>query len=310
MAGDLNAKHADWNTRRTTRQGKLLRDFSDGNSCLIFGPDTPTNNPYNPSVTPDDLEIVLTQNLSFPVYLTSCSALSSDHLPVLIDTACRSSFLHLPDRPDFKRTDWANFHTHLEHQIPFDPELLNGMAIDTCVENFSGVVLNALEASTPKCRKRYDPRPPIPAGIQDEIRLKTRLQRRWQITSEPALKAEVNRLQRSVTHRLNEWRTDQGSATLESLDPEDQSLWRMTKWVMRVPTPPPLVTSGEIALSDSEKAEALADNLEIQFQPVTDPSVPAGIEMVVVALRSYFLNPASESKLTTPEEVQEAIRGL
>ena len=27
-----------------------------------------------------------------------------------------------------------------------------------------------------------------------------------------------------------------------------------------------------IALSDSEKAEALADNLEAQFQPVTDPS--------------------------------------
>jgi hypothetical protein len=35
----------------------------------------------------------------------------------------------------------------------------------------------------------------------------------------------------------------------------------------------PLVTPGEIALSDSEKAEALADNLEAQFQPVTDPSV-------------------------------------
>jgi len=49
---------------------------------------------------------------------------------------------------------------------------------------------------------------------------------------------------------------------------------------MRVPTPsPPLVTTGGVALSDSEKAEALADNLEAQFQPVKDPSVPAGIEM-------------------------------
>jgi hypothetical protein len=32
--------------------------------------------------------------------------------------------------------------------------------------------------------------------------------------------------------------------------------------------------------------------------------------MVDVSLRSYFLTPASEPKLTTPEEVQEAIRGL
>ena len=32
--------------------------------------------------------------------------------------------------------------------------------------------------------------------------------------------------------------------------------------------------------------------------------------MVDVALRSYFLTPASEPKLTTPDEVQEAFRGL
>jgi hypothetical protein len=43
---------------------------------------------------------------------------------------------------------------------------------------------------------------------------------------------------------------------------------------------------------------------------VTDSSVPAVIEMVDVALRSYFMTPASERKLTNPEEVQDVIRGL
>jgi hypothetical protein len=112
------------------------------------------------SVTPDVLDIVLTQKISLPVYLTSCSALSSDHLPVLIDTACRISFHHPPDRPDFRRTDWTNFQTHFEDQIPFDLELHNGMAIDTCVEKFPGEVLKALAAFTSKCRPRDDPRPP------------------------------------------------------------------------------------------------------------------------------------------------------
>jgi hypothetical protein len=73
----------------------------------------------------------------------------------------------------------------LEDQIPFDPKLHNGMAFDTCVENFSGAVLKALAASAPKCRPRDDPQPPIPAGIQDEIRLKSRLWRQWQITRDP-----------------------------------------------------------------------------------------------------------------------------
>jgi hypothetical protein len=45
MAGDLNTKHVDWISRLTTSRGKLLHDYADGNSCLIFGPDTPTNNP-------------------------------------------------------------------------------------------------------------------------------------------------------------------------------------------------------------------------------------------------------------------------
>jgi len=85
----------------------------------------------------------------------------------------------------------------------------------------------------------------------------------------------------------------------------------MAKRVMRVPTPtPPLVTPGGIAHTDTEKAETLAENLETQFQPVTYPSAPAVIEMVDLGLRSYFMAPASERKLTNPEEDQEAIRGL
>jgi hypothetical protein len=78
------------------------------------------------------------------------------------------------------------------------------MAIDRCVENFSGAVLKALAASTQKCYPRNDPQPPLPAGIQGEIRLKNRLRWRWQINRDPAMKVEVNRLQRSVIRRLNE----------------------------------------------------------------------------------------------------------
>ena len=48
----------------------------------------------------------------------------------------------------------------------------------------------------------------------------------------------------------------------------------------------------------------------VDLQMVTVSSVPAVIEMVDVALRSYFLTHASERKLTNPDEVQEAISGL
>jgi hypothetical protein len=110
-----------------------------------------------------------------------------------------------------------------------------------------------------------------------------------------------------VIRRLNECRNDQSIATLQSLDPEDQSLGRTSKRVIKFLTSS-LITTGGIALSDSDKAEALDDSLETHFRPVTDLAVPAFIEMVDVALRTYFLTPASENNLTTPDEVQEAIR--
>ena len=133
----------DWNSQLSTRRRKPLRDYADGNSCLIFGPDSPTTNSYN-STTPDDLDIVITGDLPSSVHLTSCSALSSDHLPVLIDTTCRSSFQHPTDRPDVRRTDWAKCQTQLEAEIPFKQEFHNSLDIDMCVEDFSGAILGAL----------------------------------------------------------------------------------------------------------------------------------------------------------------------
>jgi hypothetical protein len=132
MAGDLNDKHIHWNSLLTTR-GNLLRDYDDGDSCLMFGSDSPTTNPYNEWATPDVLDIVITKDLPSSVALTSCSPLSSDHLPVLIDNGCRSSYQHPPDRPYVRRTDWANFQTHLETDSPLITEFHNGKDIDTCV---------------------------------------------------------------------------------------------------------------------------------------------------------------------------------
>jgi len=43
---------------------------------------------------------------------------------------------------------------------------------------------------------------------------------------------------------------------------------------------------------------------------VADPSVPAVIEIVDVAPRSYIQTAATEPKLTNPDAIHEAIRGL
>ena len=141
----------------------------------------------------------------------------------------------LTSRPDFRHIDCANFQTHLEEQIPSNPELHNDMAMDTGVENFSGADLKVLAASTPKCRTRGDPRPPIPAA---ETVAGHQGPRSESLGQPPA---EVG------DPPTQQWRNDHWSATVESLDPEDQSLCRMTKRAMRIPT----LSSILVTLGDS-----------------------------------------------------------
>jgi hypothetical protein len=134
MAGDINAKHKDWNSTLTTARGSLLRDYDNRNSCFIYGPYSPTTAPYTHNATPDALDIVVVKDFVLPVHLTVCAALSSDHLPILIDTSCRSSFHNMPDRPDFTRMDWVAFQACLQHRLPGNPVVVDEEAIEKCLE--------------------------------------------------------------------------------------------------------------------------------------------------------------------------------
>jgi hypothetical protein len=102
-------------------------------TCLIFEPGTPNTNQYNPSTTIDVLDILLTRYLPSTVHLTSWTALSSDHLPALIDTVTHRFSTHQIALTS-GALNWATFQTQLEAEIPFNPELHNYMANGTCSE--------------------------------------------------------------------------------------------------------------------------------------------------------------------------------
>jgi hypothetical protein len=179
MAGDLNDKYVEWNSRLIRKRVKHLRDNAGKNSCLIHGPYSPTTVPYNPSANPDVLEIVITRDLVSRLHLTTCSKPTSDHLPILMDTQRRSSFLNPPDHSDLRKNDGLKFQAYLKVRLPPNSDLPNEGAIDACGKELTSAMSNVQADSTPKCRQRAYLRPPLPAHIQDEIRLKNRLRRQW-----------------------------------------------------------------------------------------------------------------------------------
>jgi hypothetical protein len=178
MAGDLNAKHTDWNSRLITTRGALLRDYANRNPCLIYGPDSRTTVPYQQNTKPDVLDTAVVKDFVLPVHLTVYPAFSSDHLPVLVYITCWTSFRNLLDRTDFKRVDWVAYQACLEDRLPGNPPVNDEEAIDKCAQGLSNTIQEVLAASAPRRRPRADPHPYLHAGIQDEIRLKNRLKRR------------------------------------------------------------------------------------------------------------------------------------
>ncbi|KFM68468.1 putative RNA-directed DNA polymerase from transposon X-element, partial [Stegodyphus mimosarum] len=80
IAGDLNAKHISWNSRRNNQNGNFLYKYSLLNDIKIFGPNDPTRYDYHGSA--DVLDITITKNFQQIPYLSVHNQLNSDHLPV------------------------------------------------------------------------------------------------------------------------------------------------------------------------------------------------------------------------------------
>jgi len=196
-----------------------------------------------------------------------------------------SIILSQPTNTPDLRTDRPNFQACLEAGLKSSPDLQNEVAIYACVKEPSSAISKALTGSARKYRPRVN-EGPITGSYSRWNILKKRLRRQWQCTRDPALKAEVNRLRRSINNQLNGWKKDQWSNPLEILNPEDLPPWKLTRRAIRIPTPSPLlVTPLGLALSDFDKTAAITESLEAQFQPVNDPSVPVVIEVVNEVMR-------------------------
>jgi hypothetical protein len=158
MTGDLNTKLVDWNSQLPTSSDRFLRDYADEHSCLIYRLDSPTSVPYNSSATPD-IRDISTKGLNTPVYLTACSALPLHHLPVLIEKSAVHLSLTYQTALITGGTTVSNLGPAWETRLPRSSILPNEVEINTCEEDLSSAIVQALAASTPKSRPRDHPRP-------------------------------------------------------------------------------------------------------------------------------------------------------
>ena len=263
VVGDFNSKHTSWNSLLTSPRGKILYDFVEKNKFEVWAPSSPTH--YGTRGRPDILDIALSKGINKYYDIDTINELSSDHLPVTLNL-----YNCLPFPPDtYNKINWLEFQSRLLN-TPLDVSHPSSPAeIDTTANFMEKRLDEAIQNSTRKFARKNDE---IPVHAKHLIKDRQNLKNIFRLNLCPQVKKRINRLTREIraellTHYNNKWEEH-----LKSLVPQDGSLWNMTKAFKRknLKINKPLHGPQGLVYTDDDKAEVLADSLELNCSPIDD----------------------------------------
>ncbi|GFV63989.1 putative RNA-directed DNA polymerase from transposon X-element [Trichonephila clavipes] len=200
---------------------------------------------------------------------------------------------HRYTRFDFPKrnisTDWELFRELLSPaHFSFKPiTALTGEDVETQVSDLTNTILNTHALSSKPIKNRNT------HYVTNDIKTLTiernRARKTWQFTRNPNDKRVLNNLQNRLRRQIKAFQNKNWENDLRSLDPDDGSLWDMSKELRNKKTPVyALKGRTGIANTDSEKAEVLASSLETQFQ---ENNITNHTDYLINRIvENYFLN--------------------
>ncbi|KAJ8909866.1 hypothetical protein NQ315_013903 [Exocentrus adspersus] len=259
--GDFNAKAQDWNSRQLNPSRAALRRFLENtDNVTAIGPTEPTFDGQG-RFAPDVLDIALLKAIPTETDITSHNEGSSDHNPVLLTMGD-------PTRQGdiIRNTDWTDFRAEMQRSTAI-PRIETTDDLEAAVVSLETDIRTALERSITETRavRQTNYMGEIPLQAQQLIRDRRAARRRVLRTGIPEHRRTANQLGRRIRAALNEHRQETWRRFVESLNPDDNSLWKTQKALRTRRRPfPPLHGETGIACTDRDKAEAFADSLELQ----------------------------------------------
>ena len=311
ICGDLNARHSTWDCSSDNSAGNAL--FECSGDFAIYYPSTPTRIPLNGRTLPSTLDIVLSNGLHEIENLSTQTALSSDHLPVLFKVSAESQ-REIPDHFifDYKSADWNQFKLILDSRIDLDfslDRIENESQIDTMIDTFTTALLEARAEAVPKTRPfRYSL--VLTPEIKSLITLKNTHRRIAQRTSNRNDIRRYNVLNKAVKDACEELNNESFGRKLGSIQPNHKSLFSFTKLIKnKNRSIPPLKVNGDTLITGQEKADAIATVLS----QAHNNTMPSPLEDIVndgcLGLHSNEFN-LNASNLVSPRELKKIIKNL
>lgn len=315
LVGDYNARHSLWNCARSNKAGRILHQEYEAADFYIHAPDAPTRLPSGRG-RPSTLDLVISNNsvqMSKPVAHVE---LSSDHLPVTftIDANVPVTQAGRIVRC-FDRANWSTFARKIDLEVDPTTAWLNDLdrpeKIDAAVDKISEIVKAAEEAAVPTRRilpKKND----IPDELKLLIRLRNVRRRQFIRRRDPLIGAVVDHLNNIISTKSAEHRNRNFGELLRNLDNGSNKFWKLTRNLRNtVKYSPPLNVNGNLVVSPSQKAEALATAFATAHnnEEAGDPETTAAVENALHRVRTT--NPAlPHAALVKPKEVKSIIRAM
>ena len=310
LAGDLNAKHNNWNSKTANTRGNKLNRHCARRGYVIAAPTEPTHFVGNSS---DVLDIAIIKDINANPELHSLAELNSDHNPVLLT-------LHSLQSPNFdatqprliRKTDWESYTADVEEHTKLTRHIKTCQELDHTIETLTEQIKQcyARHTTTRPSQIHYQR---IPKEILDKIHTKNRIRKIWQKYKQPRIKTLLNKLTKDIKSDLEKHRDESWRDTTIELATHDKSLYHCARRLCNSTRPKNatvLKIDNQVITDPAGQAEAYADSLQSQFQPnpATNPIVNAHIEEQV----DTYLDTQATSLpiLVTPKEIATEISRL
>lgn len=314
VIGDLNARHVQWNCNRNNTNGNTLAHHINNNNSIIMYPDTHTHYPDN-NTTPSTIDLIINKNVTNITNPISMPELNSDHNP--ITTTLNNQHTEAPHITitSFKNTNWKEFKKTLDTLIKITPNINSADEIERSISTLTEAVKTAKKEHTQKIKINPN-KDDLPDEINTLIKQRNALRRNWQRTAQAAVKQEMKEINKEITQKIKQHRERKWTSLLETIKPQDNTLWKLTKSLKKTYTPvPTLETNNALAITDREKANTLVNTFEAIHNTGHNINTQAQIELINTVEKfletKEAINPNMLAKiLTTPREIQEHVRYL
>lgn len=303
--GDFNAKHAGWGSQKETTRGRSLMEVIQRRKLDIHSNGQPTYWPTDAAKVPDVIDFYISKNFS-QSSTKVLTDLTSDHLPVILETMSGSVLPIKKVGIVTKNTDWNKFQEIVSAEVPLGTKISTVAQLNTAAAQFSELLRKAAKSSTPDTTPLPSPAGGFTTQISCLVAKRRRARHLWQQHRTPDTKQAFNQISNKVTKELRKLRDQRLSDFLTTLAPtEDRnySLWRATRKFRRAPVQPipPLCVDSKWYKEDTEKVELFASHLERTFTP---NDIPTSADLTLTNLQAKRISPFS------PKEVASEIDRL